>query len=77
MKRSEATTVVLLIGAWVMGALMGSQIQRPTATHQSTPGVVRFEPGRYLIETANDSWGTVVTFDGPWWVHPLPMPPSE
>jgi hypothetical protein len=75
MPRKEATTVFLVIAAWVMGALMGSQIHRPAPA--AAGGVVRFEPGRYLLEEPGTPWVWAADFENPWFVRPLPMPPSE
>lgn len=74
MPRKEATTVLLVIAAWVMGALMGSQIHRP-ATVRIAPGVIRFEPGRYLLEEPGTPWVWAADFENPWFVRPLPPPP--
>lgn len=77
MNRDQARTVVMLIAAWVMGALLGSQVQRPAARSNPPDGTVRFPPGRYLLEEAGDPWGAVIMFNNAWYVRRLPMPPDE
>jgi len=55
--REQARIVVLVIAAWVMGALMGSQVQfRAKGTaHPSDP--VRFPAGLYQIEPSDPGDG--------------------
>lgn len=74
---SDARTVLLVIASWVMGAMMGSQIQRPSAKPTGT--TTRFVAGRYLIEPANrtdDEPAWIVNYTSAWEVTPLPPHPA-
>lgn len=68
MKREQDGTVLLVIAAWVMGALMGSQVQFHAKTSPHPSGVVRFPPGVYQIEPAEPGNGDVywVDYDVEW-----------
>lgn len=65
MKREQARTVFLVIAAWVLGALLGSQVQFHAKTSTQSSGAVRFPPGVYQIEPTEDGTGPVYWLDYP------------
>lgn len=77
MARKEAYTCFLVIGAWVMGALMGSVIHRPTAARTASAGIVRFDPGLYLLEEPMSGFQWVGRFEYTWSVRRLTETPRE
>lgn len=71
MNRSAATTIVLLIAAWAIGALEGSVVYR----RHDAESPVRFAPGLYQLERIDHGepkyW---IEFDADWQVRYLADP---
>jgi hypothetical protein len=74
MTRGEASKALIAIAAWVMGALMGSQMHRPIYRGD---GPVRFAPGVYQIERVDGSQAYWVDYATDWQVRFLAPPASE
>lgn len=71
MKREQARVVFLVIAAWILGALLGSQIHRPQPPARSdAPATPYFKPGHYWIEAADGKTHLFLTFDSNWMVEP-------
>jgi hypothetical protein len=69
MKREKATTVVLVIAAWVMGALLGSQVQFHARSVNQPSSPVRFSPGVYQIERVDGGESYWVDYATDWQVR--------